>query len=282
MEVNRRKGGGGMQTIYLDVLLVFNLYVNYILLRMTARLTHCRLGFGRCLGVSALGSLSTLMIFLPPLPLLLSVLCKLLVAVLLCLCAFGVKEPMRLCWCSICLFVSSFVLAGILLGFSLLCGVRVLHSNSCWYPDVSLLHLVLFTIAAYFLLHAVQYMHDRTHTADGGYRVCIRYRCCTAQLEGIADTGNSLVDFFTGKPVIICDGAQLHGISVPDTETPVKGFRLLPCSTVSGKGVIPVFRPDEVVIYSEQNGRCKKVDALIGISDRENQKAIFNPKLLRL
>lgn len=271
-----------MQAIYLDVLLVFNLYVNYILLRMTARLTHCRLRFGRCLAVSALGSLSTLMILLPPLPLFLSVLCKLLVAVLLCLCAFGVKDPMRLCWSSICLFGSSFLLAGILLALSLLCGVRVLHGNSCWYPDVSLLHLVLFTIAAYLLLHAVQYLHDRTHAAEGGYRVCIRYRCCTAQLEGLADTGNSLVDFFTGKPVIICDATQLGGIPIPDMETPVKGFRLLPCSTVSGSGAIPVFRPDEVVIRSEQDGRCKKVDVLIGIGERENRKAIFNPKLLRM
>lgn len=271
-----------MQTIYLDVLLVCNLYVNYILLRMTARLMHCRLRFSRCLIVSAIGSLSTLMIFLPPMPALLSVLCKLLVALLLCMCAFGIKEPLRLCKSTICLFCSSFLLAGILLACALFCGVKVLHANSCWYLDVSLLHLVLFTIAAYLLLHAVQYLQDRSHAADGGYRVIIRYRRCTAQLEGLADTGNSLVDFFTGKPVIICDSAQLRGIAPPDLHTPVKGFRLLPCSTVAGSCVIPVFRPDEVVIYSEQSGSCKKVDALIGIGDRHNAKAIFNPRLLRL
>ncbi len=271
-----------MQTVYLDVLLVFNLYVNYILLRMTARLTHSRLRFCRCLAVSALGSLSTLMIFLPPMPTLLSVLCKLLIAVLLCMAAFGVRDRMRLCWCSICLFGSSFALAGILLALSLLCGVRVMHANSCWYPDVSLLHLVLFTIGGYLLLHTVQYLHDRTHAADEGYRVSIRYRCCTVQLEGLADTGNSLVDFFTGKPVIICDAAKLHNIPPYDLQKPVRGFRLLPCSTVSGNGLIPVFQPDEVVIYSEQSGRYKKVDALIGIGERENQKAIFNPKLLHL
>lgn len=229
-----------------------------------------------------MGSLSTLMIFLPPMPTLLSVLCKLLIAVLLCMAAFGVRDRMRLCWCSICLFGSSFALAGILLALSLLCGVRVMHANSCWYPDVSLLHLVLFTIGGYLLLHTVQYLHDRTHAADEGYRVSIRYRCCTVQLEGLADTGNSLVDFFTGKPVIICDATKLHNIPPYDLQKPVRGFRLLPCSTVSGNGLIPVFQPDEVVIYSEQSGKYKKVDALIGIGERENQKAIFNPKLLHL
>lgn len=269
-----------MQTVYLDVLLVFNLYVNFILLRMTARITHSPLRFGRCLAISALGSLSTLIMFLPPMPIILSVLCKLLTAILLCMGAFGVRDRMRLCFCSICLFGCSFALAGILLALSLLCGVGVLHANSCWYIDVSLLHLVLFTIAAYVLLRAVQYLHDRSHSADGGYRVMIRYRCCTAQLRGLADTGNSLVDFFTGKPVIICDAHALGEMLPESFAQPVKGFRLLPCSTVTGDGMIPVFQPDEIVIFSEENRRYKKIDALIGIGERENQTAIFNPKLL--
>ncbi len=270
-----------MQVIYLDVLLVFNLYVNYILLRLTARMTHSRLRTVRCLMVSALGSLSTLMIFLPPMPVILSVLCKLLTAVLLCAAAFGWRDRMRLCWSSICLFGSSFALAGILLALSLLCSVRVVQVNSCWYLDVSLLHLILFTIAAYILLHTVQVLHDRTHAADGGYRVCIRYRCRTVQLAGLADTGNSLVDFLTGKPVIICDSTEFSDIAPHPSAKPPKGFRFLPCSTISGDGLIPVFQPDEVVIYSEHSGRYKHVDALIGIGESQTQNAIFNPKLLR-
>jgi stage II sporulation protein GA (sporulation sigma-E factor processing peptidase) len=116
------------------------------------------------------------------------------------------------------------------------------------------------------------------HTADGGYRVCIRYRCCTVQLRGLADTGNSLVDFFTGKPVIVCDAAGFAGI---DTDAfPPKGFRLLPIATVSGSGMIPVFQPDEVVIYTEQTGRCQQVDALVGLGERGNGMAIFHPRVL--
>lgn len=269
-----------MQTIYLDVLLVFNLYVNYILLQITAGVTHCRLRFGRGLFAAACGSLSTLMIFLPALPAVLSVLCKLLIAVLICAAAFGWHDPKRLCRTGICFFGSSFAMAGILLALSVCCGVRVLHANACWYLDVSLLHLILFTIVAYFLLGAVQRLRDRSHAAEGTYRVWIRYRSCTAQLEGLADTGNSLVDYFTGCPVIICDGRKIGDMAPQDMEHPPKGYRLVPYTTVSGGGIIPVFRPDEVVIYSERSGSSKKVDALIGVGQSENDKAIFNPKLL--
>ena len=102
----------------------------------------------------------------------------------------------------------------------------------------------------------------------------------TAQLQGLADTGNSLVDFFSGKPVIICDGTKFADIAPSPSAPPPKGFRLLPCETVSGNGLIPVFQPDEVVIYAERTGRYRKVDALIGIGERENERAIFNPKIL--
>lgn len=267
-------------TVYLDVLLIFNLYVNYILLRITARMTHSRLRFGRAIGAAALGSLGTLMLFLPPLPPLLTLLCKLLIAVLLSAAAFGWRDRVRLCWNSLCLFGASFLLAGILLALALLCNVRVLHANSCWYLDVSLLHLVVFTIAAYLLLSAVQYLRDRYHAADGGYRVSIRYRSCTAALEGLADTGNSLVDYLTGSPVIICD-KRLLGRMIPEGENLPKGWRLLPCTTISGSGMLAVFRPDEVVIQSSESGARKQVDALIGVSAQETGRAIFHPKLLR-
>ena len=42
-----------MQTIYLDVLLLQSLYVNYFLLRAAARVTHTPLRLARCLVVSA-------------------------------------------------------------------------------------------------------------------------------------------------------------------------------------------------------------------------------------
>lgn len=60
-----------------------------------------------------------------------------------------------------------------------------------------------------------------------------------------------------------------------------KGFRLIPCSTVSDSGLIPIFRPDEVMIRNIDNGEEKKVDAMIGFG-RSGGEAVFNPKLLKL
>lgn len=264
----------------MDVLLVFNLYVDFTLLTITARLTHSRLPTGRALAGAVLGALSALMLLLPPLPLPVSILSRLLTAVLMCTAAFGFGNFRVFAWKLLCFFFASFALAGIFLALSFTGRVRVLQGNSCWYLDVSLLHLILFTIAAYLLLTAAQRLYERHHAVKEGYRVQIRYGRCTVRMQGLADTGNSLTDFLTGKPVIICDKKELGNMVPEDLTKPVRGFRLLPYETVSGAGMLAVFRPDEVVIYEEGSGKYRKVDALVGAGECENKQAIFNPRLL--
>ena len=79
--------------------------------------------------------------------------------------------------------------------------------------------------------------------------------------------------------MIICDRKRLADI-LPDTLPPEK-FRPLPYTTVAGTWLLTVFRPDEVLICSDREERSRQVDALIGLGEQENGRAIFNPKLLR-
>lgn len=267
-------------TVYADVLLAVNLYVDYILLLMTAKLTHSRLYSGRLLAASVLGSLSSLMLFLPPMPLVISALCRLLTAAILCICAFGFQNRRTFFWRMLCFVGSSFLMAGFFLAVSMLGCVRVMEGNLCLYPDVSLLHLVLFTIAAYLSMTAVQRIYGIFHSAQEGYRVTIRHGSCTASLKGIADTGNCLTDFLTGKPVIVCDRECLGSMVPPDLSLPTAGFRFLPYHTVSGSGMLAVFHPDEIVIAAEHSGRYRNVDALIGVGERADGQAIFHPRIL--
>ncbi len=261
-----------MRTVYVDVLLVCNLYMNFLLLRLTARLTHTKCRTGRCLTGAGLGAAGSLMILLPPLPFLLSLLCKAGLAAGMCLITFGRRQFWQklLCFGGV-----SCGMAGILLALSL--SGRVWYANGSWYPDISLRALVLWTIAAYGMLCVVQYFHNRTHPTADGYTVHIRYGAHTAAVEGLADTGNTLVDFCTGKPVILCEREALSAL-LPETLPPAR-FRPLPYATAAGTGLVYVFRPDEVLIRKEET--AKSVDVLVGIGGQTEHKAIFNPKLLR-
>ena len=67
------------------------------------------------------------------------------------------------------------------------------------------------------------------------------------------DTGHSLRDPFTGDPVVLIDPAaakSLFGTDTPSPET-LPGalktrFRLVPCSTAGGDGLLPAVRCDRV------------------------------------
>ena len=81
-----------MKSIYLDVLIVLNIYVNFFLLRATARFTHTPLKTSRCVLSSVLGSLFSLTIFLPVSNFFITLLIKLAAAAVITAMAFGVKN----------------------------------------------------------------------------------------------------------------------------------------------------------------------------------------------
>ena len=271
-----------MQTVYVDVLIVLNIYVNFFLLRITAGMTRSPLRTGRCVAASVYGSLFSLTILLPELGTFIPLLIKLAAAVSIIAFAFGAHGKKRLLLNTAAFFTANFVLAGAVYGVYTLFRPKFIHfNNACFYIDFSLVVLVITTAALYFAVRAVRIFTDTA--PDGEYSVFIRAGDKVISLTGLADTGNALVDYFTGSPVIICSEESYPLLTGRELDLSVlpKGFRLLPCSAVSGSGLIPVFRPDEVQIRSCTNGSRKPVDAVIGFG-KCGGKAVFNPKLLKI
>ncbi|MDE5582641.1 MAG: sigma-E processing peptidase SpoIIGA [Ruminococcus sp.] len=267
-----------MQTIYIDVLIILNIYVNYFLLRMTSAITHSPLRTVRCIFSAIYGSLFSLLILFPQLNAFVNLLIRIFVAVTIVTIAFGFQGKKRLFLNTSAFFSANFILAGTVYGvYTWLKPDFVRFNNSYFYIDFSLLLLVITTAVMYAIVRIIGNFSDRTPEGTDCYSVSVKYGGKTVTLDGLADTGNSLTDFFSGCPVIVCGKkffGDIHGKTLP------KGFRLLPCSTVSSDGLIPVFRPDEVVIFNRLNGERKPVNVLIGLGGN-SEKAIFNPKILK-
>ncbi len=266
-----------MRTVYIDVLLILNLYVNWLLLRGTARLTHIRLTRGRCILAAALGSLTSLTVLLPSLSMPLTLLVKLSTAIVPVAAAVGVKRIRAVLRCLAVFLTVSFAFAGLCLALCTMTGTDVLiWSGSCIYLHFSLVSLILCTALAYFLLRLFSYIRMRSSRTDEAFEVIIRIGAHMTAFNGLCDTGNSLCDCFTGKPVIII-GRDAPGIGEREK---LRGYRLIPYGTVSGTGLMPVFTPDEVLIKHLSTGRLSRADVLIGIAEEPQTAAIFNPKLL--
>ena len=263
-----------MQIIYADVLIILNIYVNFFLLRTTARVTHSPLRTFRCIAASVYGSLFSLMILLPALSAWLNIAIKAVAAVTVVLMGFGFNGWKRLLADTCAFFGANFVLAGAVYAvYSWLRPDFIRFNNTYFYIDFSLLILVLTTSAMYFIVCIVRFFTDRSFSDD--YKVIVRYGKNIISLNGLADTGNVLTDYFTGCPVIICSKTKFSEISKNSVKV-----RLIPFSTVSESGLLPVFRPDEVIIENTAMHSHKKVDALIGLGNNSDD-AVFNPKILK-
>ncbi len=283
-----------MTYIYLDVLIITNVYVNYFLLKGTARISHTALTVKRCIIASVLGTLSALMILLPELGLALNLLVKLLCSVIIVRIAFKWSTIKRFAKLTFIFLGISFIFAGVMLTVCDLLKISsIIVQNYSVYFDISVLTLAVSTIVSYIMVCIITYILDKKLNASNSYKVIISLFGKSYTIDAIADTGNSLIDTFSGKPVIICKSHELAMVAdinlgdnfdVNDYLEKMKkfrGLRLLPYKTIGNNGIIPAFLAESIFISNEKN-QMKPVDAYIGlcVEDKSEDKAIFNPRLL--
>ncbi len=279
--------------IYVDVLIVVNIYITYFLLMAVSKISHTPLKLGRCIISSVAGGLFSLMILVPDMNYFLNIVLKFTVSVIIIIIGFGMKTGFKYTMKLILWFYAmNFIFAGIMLSLRYAFSLSFMrYSNSYFYMDFSLLSLIIFTIISYALVCLIRYIIDKGNLSGGVYRVIIKNNGKVISVDGISDTGNSLVDSFSGKPVIICGKAELEKIiEIPEFSLIsndylsysqlLRNFRIIPYSTIGESGIIPIFAPDEILIREDKSQRIKQVDALIGISSK-NIKAVFNPEILK-
>ncbi len=277
-----------LDVIYIDVLIVLNIYVTYFLIKATARITHASVKLPGLIVASVVGSLFSLLI-LADISFITLFIVKAAAAFLIVFLAFREKRKRVFIKLTAAFYIMNFIFAGIIMGIGDIFKTdHISVNNSFVYFDVSLLNLIILTAVSYFIVCAIRFIIDKSTVTDGIYFVTIKNNSMTFILEGLADTGNTLTDAFSGRPVIICSekflekltgseikSENIYNILVSDQS--IKGVRLVPYSTINGAGAVPAFIPDEVIIKNER--MSKSVDVLIGIKYSEEQ-AIFNPRIL--
>ena len=282
--------------IYIDILIITNIYANFFMLKATSRLTHSPIKNGRCILSAAAGSLFSLIILLPELNPLALLAFRIFSAALMVYLAFRGKTSAELYRTGLIFFFVCFLFAGTGYAFSLIDkGSNVMWHNSVLYVNISLLTLVVSTAAAYGALWLLRYFLDRDNSYDGDYSLIIIKGKHQITVKAICDSGNNLIDSFSGKHVIVCSKESI----APLFEEPVleyamsctvpmdrsgaeamKGWRIIPYSTVGNNGLMPSFLPTGVYLKNNETGRLKYIEAYIGVSDNQLNHAVFNPKIL--
>lgn len=282
--------------IYLDVLILINLYVTYFQILAVSVFTHRKSIWYRKLSAAGIGAVASLSIFIPQEMVLTLTLLKIFLCALIAFVAFGYTGFRAYAVSVLFLMLVSFVFSGLMLCVWLFAApMKMLFINGTVYFGIDTMTIILSTCAAYGVVRIIRYILDKNGKTDDKYTVIIKNNGRECRLSALADSGNGMVDCFSGLPVIVCRRDMCADVSPPAIEMiennsdisdigtqMIKGVRIMPFSTVGKGGLICMFKAESVVIDDETNEEKYPVNALIGIviGGRQEYEAIFNPKIL--
>lgn len=253
-----------MQVIYADTMFVINLIINYLVLLASASLCalqvkRLRLAFSAALG--GLYSVLTLVI-----PFFQHPVVKISVGIIMAMIAFGGKKNfLRI---ALTVFGVSAAFAGVVYGITLMMG----GNTPGKYIFVSFRMLILSFGISYFV---ISFFFRRTARVSAErVKMTVEYKGKTSSFTALKDTGHSLTDPITGKPVLITDIeavspffdksilAMLKKPAVSVLPELGNSFRLIPYSAVGVQnGMLAAFKADSVKL----DGKVVK-DCLIAVS----------------
>lgn len=272
-------------TVYIDVLIVLNLYINFFLIRSTSLITRRECSSKRCLLAAFIGSLGSLVILLPELPFFAVALEKIILGGFMVLAAFGRQRLVDYAVSALFFLVVSFSFAGLMMAlWTFIAPLGMVFTNGIAYFDIPLVAVAAFTAAAYFTVKLVRYFADKRLHCNKICTVKITVNGTEITLRGLCDTGNGLCDIITGKPVIICSVESLGNVAPRSVLDFFRGMvsdeiRLIPLKTISSEALLPIFKADKITIDG------KSASALIGVTPNPMQPeidCIFNPKIISI
>ena len=259
-----------METVlYADVLFLIDFSMDFISLYITGKLLHAPmhpLRFAIAAAIGAITSVVSTAYLLPPAA---EIMLSIISSAAMAVAAFGrgsiwiILRRIALLWTS-----------GVLLGgmvtavMSLGSGGEIVGGHSGGGSTALIFLGVALVLVAVEIIGRV--------SKKKSARVKVTIFNSSAEFSALADSGNLLVDPFSGTPVIIVSSAALTPIlTVSERQALTKGtpdgagnrlvprVRLIPSSSVGGEKMLCAFRPDAVQIDG------KNVTALVAPDEKE-------------
>ena len=247
-----------VKTIYIDVLITVNLFVDFLLLLGTRQLLSIRAKQWRLILGAVFGGLCSLCVLLPRLPFGLNLLLDLGIAAAVVLCAFGFGGLKNFIRRVAVLFALSFCFCGLM---TLLYttfqpeGMEII--NNTVYFNISPVLLIILTLVCYYTMRLVR----RLTKGACGKSTCqteIYLNGESAVFIAAIDTGCNVKEPFSGESVIIAEDAILHDLRLENAT-----MRIIPFESLGGSGLLRGYRLDRLIIDGKESGQS----AYLGVCD---------------
>lgn len=261
-----------LTVIYVDVLLVVNFFITFLLLLVTQKLAKENSKLIRLVLASFAGSAYSLVILFDELDFAVSLLGKLCAAFVIVLIAFRLTSFKCFIKNTAIFFFVNFVFVGIMVGLWMIFKPSgIVINNSTVYFDVSATALLVSAFLAYIISAVIIRIYNNKTAKKELYSVTVYKDGKKYSFFAFADSGNKLREPFSDSPVIVADA---------DLFKDVECNRVIPVSTVNAEGMLTAFKPDKVVISTSRGeGVLNRVYIALSKNVKKGEyRGIINPE----
>ena len=279
-------------TVYADVLVALNILLTYILIVAARALCRAPTNKWAVLLASVIGGACSLVIFYEKGGAVFSLAYKLVTASVIASVAFMPKSIRNFVKELLAFFGVSLLFGGGVLALEITLHPKSIYFyNGTVYFDMSIAYLVASVLVIYGIFLLADYLIKRHNTKYGKCLLEITYNKTSVSMTALVDTGNSLTDGMTGRPVIVAELSAAAPLlsreelmffrsgdieNVPESLR--KSLRLIPCKTVAGDSLLKAFVPDFVKITEGKNS-YKNSFCTVALTERELSQGSYNALL---
>lgn len=296
--------------VYLDMLILENLIMNYLILWVTAKFSKERTSFIRLIMSSAIGAAYATIMFFPSFKFVYTFLFKILLSFVLIVVAFYPSKLKQFLKLVAIFYIVSFVFGGAAFGLFYFTNFGAILSNGIFYiSNFPVKILLVSSTASYVIIRfAWSAIQNRLSKDNLFVMVDICVETKKTNIRALIDTANSLYDPISNLPVMVveynaikellpddlrkifekCKENDLALISniVSGTEW-ISRFRLVPFSSLGKEnGMLVGFKPDEVLIKMiEGNKEIRNI--IVGVYNKklskdESYNALLHPEVINI
>lgn len=281
-------------TIYIDVVLIENLIMNYIILFTTGLVMKIKTKHIRLILASLLGAIYSVVAYAGILKAYSSIILKFILSIIIVFIAYNPQNVKKLCKTLLLFYLTSFVFGGA--AFALIYIVKpqnIIMKNGLFLGTYPLKTVMLGAIIAFIvIITAFSVVKNKISKKALFCEIEIKINERIVKTKAMIDTGNMLKEPITNTPVVVVESTLLYECipkeilyslediiggdfgKVPDDikEQYISRLKLIPFSSLGKQnGMLLGIKAEYIKIKTEEQ-ETKKTNVIIGIYDKSLTK----------
>lgn len=280
-------------TIYIDIIIVENLIMNYIILYATGLISKSKISHLRIFFASAIGAVYAITEYISNLNIYSNILVKIILSIIIVFVAFYPRNVKKMFKQLILFYLTTFTFGGVATYLIYVLKPQDIVMKNGMYVGTYVLKVIFIgaIVGTIILIIAFKFAKNKITKKDMICKIKIKLNGKEVVLDTMIDTGNMLKEPLTGNPVVVVEKTSLYDLMpkeiLNNTESILGGdfekipedikneyiprLKIIPFSSLGKQnGMLIGIKPEKLEVINEQIE--EKDNAIIGIYNKSLTK----------